>query len=204
LKPTAGNKILHEISNDNGVRVVNFATSKNPIVKSRIFPHRNIHKFTWTYPDGKIHNQIAHILISRSWPSIVGLLEVQSFNDTDHYLAAAKNKKRLAVSKQTTHRFLGKKFNVKKLKEVNNREQYRVEISNRFAASENLDSEVDINKGWETIGEDIKFLAKGYPSYYELKKHKPLFGEGCSELRVLYQRNKPYCSVTGSKRNKWR
>jgi hypothetical protein len=29
FKPTTGNENLHEISNDNEVRVVNFATSKN-------------------------------------------------------------------------------------------------------------------------------------------------------------------------------
>jgi hypothetical protein len=29
FKPTNGNESLHEISNDNGVKVVNFATSKN-------------------------------------------------------------------------------------------------------------------------------------------------------------------------------
>jgi len=29
FKPTIGNESLHEISNDNGVRVVNIATSKN-------------------------------------------------------------------------------------------------------------------------------------------------------------------------------
>jgi hypothetical protein len=29
FKPTIGNGSLHEISNDNGVRLVNFATSKN-------------------------------------------------------------------------------------------------------------------------------------------------------------------------------
>jgi hypothetical protein len=28
FKPTIGNESLHEISNDNGVRVVNFVTSK--------------------------------------------------------------------------------------------------------------------------------------------------------------------------------
>jgi hypothetical protein len=32
FKPTTGNENLREIGNDNGVRVVNFATSKNLIV----------------------------------------------------------------------------------------------------------------------------------------------------------------------------
>jgi hypothetical protein len=50
FKPTIGNESLQEISNDNGVRVVNFVTSKNLIVKSTVFPHRNIHKYTWTSP----------------------------------------------------------------------------------------------------------------------------------------------------------
>ena len=44
---------LHHDSNDNGVRTVNFATSKNMVVKSFMFPHRTIHKYTWTSPDGK-------------------------------------------------------------------------------------------------------------------------------------------------------
>jgi hypothetical protein len=53
FKPTVGNETWHEISNGKGVRLVNFATSKNLIVKSTMFPHRNIHKYTWTSPDGK-------------------------------------------------------------------------------------------------------------------------------------------------------
>jgi hypothetical protein len=54
LEPTFGNENLHKISNYDGVRVVNFATSRNRIVKSTVFPHHNIHKFTWPYPDAKI------------------------------------------------------------------------------------------------------------------------------------------------------
>jgi hypothetical protein len=52
FKPIIGNESLHEVSNDNGVRVVNFATFKNLIVKSTTFPHHDIHKHTWTSPDG--------------------------------------------------------------------------------------------------------------------------------------------------------
>jgi len=41
-KTTIGNESLHLHSNDNGVRIVTFATSKNLVVKSTMFPHRNI------------------------------------------------------------------------------------------------------------------------------------------------------------------
>jgi hypothetical protein len=63
FKLTIETEILHEISNDNGFRVVNFSTSKNPTVKSTIFPHHNINKYTWMSPDQKPHSQIDHILI---------------------------------------------------------------------------------------------------------------------------------------------
>ena len=53
FKPTIGNDSLHQDSNDNGVRIVNFVASKNLVVKSTMFPHRNIHKYTWTSSDGK-------------------------------------------------------------------------------------------------------------------------------------------------------
>jgi hypothetical protein len=36
------------------------------------------------------------------------------------------------------------RFNLKKLNEVDGKEQYYVEVSNRFAALENVDTELDI------------------------------------------------------------
>jgi hypothetical protein len=83
----------------------------------------------------------------------------------------AKVRERLPVSKQTTHRFQMERFNLKKLNEVEGKEQYLVEISNMFAALENLDTEVDVNKAWETIRGNIKISAKESLGYYELKKH---------------------------------
>jgi hypothetical protein len=59
------------------------------------------------------------------------ILDVQSFRaadcDTDNYLVVAKVRERLAVSKQTTHRVHMERFNLKKLNQVEGKEQCRVE-----------------------------------------------------------------------------
>jgi len=46
FKPKIGQESIHKDSNDNGVRLVKFATSKTLVVNSTMFPHRNIHKYT--------------------------------------------------------------------------------------------------------------------------------------------------------------
>jgi hypothetical protein len=96
----------------------------------------------------------------------------------------AKVRKRLAMSKQTTHRAHMKRFNLKKLNEVEGKEQYRVEISNRFTALENLDNDVNIKRAWETIGQNIKTSARQSLGYYELKKDNPWFDKGCSNYQI--------------------
>jgi hypothetical protein len=42
------------------------------------------------------------------------------------------------------------RFNIKKLNEVEGKEQFHVEFSNRFAALEDLVAEVEMNSAWET------------------------------------------------------
>jgi hypothetical protein len=49
------------------------------------------------------------------------------------------------------------RFTLKKLNEVEGKEQYRVEVSNRFAALEYLYAEVEINSAWEIIRENNNF-----------------------------------------------
>jgi hypothetical protein len=88
----------------------------------------------------------------------------------------AKVRERLAVNKQRSQRFNMERFNLNKLNDVEGKEQFRAEVSNRFAALEDLDTEVEINSAWETIKENITISAK------EFKKHKPWFDEGCSKL----------------------
>jgi hypothetical protein len=69
------------------------------------------------------------------------------------------------------------RFNLKKLNDVEGKEQFCVEVSNRLAALEDLDTEVEINSAWETIRENTKVSGEESLGYCELKNHKPWFDE---------------------------
>ena len=61
----------------------------------------------------------------------------------------AKVRERLAVSKQAAQKLAREIFNLGKLNELQVSKQYQIEISNRFAALENLSDGDDINRAWE-------------------------------------------------------
>jgi len=69
--------------------------------------HRNVHKYDWTSSEGKILNQINHLLTDRTRHS--SILDVRSITrtdcDTDHCLFVSKVRERLAVSKQVAQKF---------------------------------------------------------------------------------------------------
>jgi len=124
FKLIIGNESLQQDNNVNGVRTVNFPTLRNLLVKSTMFPHRNIH----TSPGGTTHNQIDHMLIDRR--QHLSLLDVRSFRgadcDTDGCLVVAKVRERLAVSKQAAQGFYVKRFNLRKLNEQELRKRYTI------------------------------------------------------------------------------
>jgi hypothetical protein len=57
------------------------------------------------------------------------------------------------------------------VRSLEGKEQFHVEISNRFAALEDFYAEVEINSARETTGENIKISAKESLGCFELKKH---------------------------------
>jgi len=61
FKTIIKNESLHQDSNDNNKQ----CRIKKSNFRRTMFPHRNIHKYTWTNPDGETHDQIDRILIDR-------------------------------------------------------------------------------------------------------------------------------------------
>jgi hypothetical protein len=74
----------------------------------------------------------------------------------------AKVRERFTVNKKRSHRFHMERFNFKKLKEAEGKEQFRVEVSIRSAALEDFDAEVKINSALKTIRENIDMTAKAF------------------------------------------
>ena len=103
-------------------------------------------------------------------------------------MVIAKFREILAVGKQAAKVFYRQRFNPRKLNELEVRKQYQTEITNRFAALENLKDYEGVNRTWENIKENIKTSAKESPGLHELKQHKPWFDEEC--LSSLDQRKR--------------
>jgi hypothetical protein len=98
-----------------------------------MFPHHNIHKYTWTSPDwrsdGPYSDKQMKAFMCTCCPIIQGSRLILTTN-----LVVAKIRERLAGNKQEARKFHMERFNLKKLNEVEAKEKYRVEASNRFAA----------------------------------------------------------------------
>jgi len=68
---------------------------------------------------------------------------------------------------------------VRKLNKPELREQYQIEITNRFAALENANDDEDVNRAYENIKDNIQTSAKESLGIHELKQNKPWFDEEC-------------------------
>ena len=96
----------------------------------------------------------------------------------------------MVVNKQAAQKFDRERFNLKKPNELEVRKQYQIEITNRFAALENLSDCEDINRAWKNIKGNIKSSTKMSLCLHELKQNIPWFDEECSGFWIKGRRLK--------------
>jgi hypothetical protein len=79
--PTIGKYSLHESTNENGLRLVDFAAGRQMAIKSTYFMHERIHLQTWHSPDGHTFNQIGHCLIdARHFSDVIDVMARRGAN----------------------------------------------------------------------------------------------------------------------------
>ena len=84
--------------NDNGDRFVSFCACNILAITSTIFPHKDVHRYTWTSPDGQYRNQIMdHVAIRSRFKRSVQDTRLHRGADvgSDHNLVITKAKLRL-------------------------------------------------------------------------------------------------------------
>ena len=92
-----GGHTLHNISNENGEMVANYAISNGMFLISTNFQHKKINTGTWTAPDHQTKNQIDHVVVSKEKMKLIqDVRSKRGYNcDSDHFLVQIKIKQKL-------------------------------------------------------------------------------------------------------------
>ncbi|KAL9982087.1 hypothetical protein ACROYT_G010881 [Oculina patagonica] len=139
---TLGNEGLG-IMNDNGLRFASLCTENSLVIGGTCFRHKEIHKYTWTSPNGRDRNQIDHIAIRRRFRRSLLDVKVQRGADaaSDHHLVRCKVRLKLARNrKKQMSRTI---YDTEKLKDPIQKRNFTIALKNRFEALASEDLSVD-------------------------------------------------------------
>ncbi|KAL4154026.1 hypothetical protein QTP88_001859 [Uroleucon formosanum] len=174
---------LHEHSNDNGSRIANFALGKGLIIKSTMFPRKDIYKYTWISPDGRQKNQIDRVLINNRFRnSITNVRTLRGADaDSDHLLVGiwirVKFKKQYRRKLNTIDR-----YDIEKLEEVNIQKDYIRRICETFKGQQ-ITNTNDVNDVWIKIRNAVQQTAKITLGTKKNRK-KPWFHKICEDANI--------------------
>ena len=134
--------------NENGERLCDFCHTNGFVITGTCFKHKDIHKVTWTSPDGITKNQIDHILIKKKYRTSVEDTRVYRGADaaTDHYLV--KMTLHLKLHRNPDKSKNRTRFDNGKLIDQTIKDKFNITVSNRFSA---LSETEDINTNCDQI-----------------------------------------------------
>jgi hypothetical protein len=188
--PTIGKQSLHENTNDNGYRLIQFATLNNMVIGSTMFQHKNIHKPTWTEPDRSFESQIDHMVIDARHMS--DLLDVRSYRganvDSDHYLVIARMRARISNIKKIREERI-RKFCTFSLQDENMTNMYAKGLEESLKQFPCSGRKI-IQEEWDICRSTIQQVAEGILGRQISRQRNEWFDKDCE--RVTKEKNEAY------------
>lgn len=187
---TIGNHSLHKESNDNGLRLINFAATTKMVIVSTYFPRKKIHKGTWKSPDGQTVNQIDHVLIdARHFTDVIDVKTKRGANiDSDHYLVQTKLRAKISNANKTPKRDKLIKYNTEQLKDPDVVQQYQQEIEVKLNEANIEIQNSNIDEYWAICKRIIQNAAENTlgkrKSIQKTRKNGQWFDNECKEITV--------------------
>jgi endonuclease/exonuclease/phosphatase family metal-dependent hydrolase len=173
-----GRHTLHNISNENGEMVANYAISNNMFLISTNFQHKNIHIGTWTSPNHQTINQIDHVMVSKEKMRMIHDVRLKrGYNcDSDHFLVQIKIKQKLiSANNRQTQRY---RWDRQLLNQREKISKYQEEIN---AKIQEMEEETDINQDWQNLKQVILEAAKEFKSSKDTKNANHWWDEECKK-----------------------
>lgn len=144
------------------------------MITDTLFPHKTIHKATWTSPDGVTRNQIDHILVSRKFRNSVKDTRVFRSADigSDHFLVCMEVKLRLRTNPREKGR-TRTKYDTAKLKDEDTRKAFTIALKNRYGVLEEEEIEHEDEHDEEDIEREFNVMMKAHAEAAETVLGKP-------------------------------
>ena len=154
--------------NDNGERLSDFCLENRLIIGGTLFPHKPIHKLTWVSPNGKVENQIDHVLVNQKWRRSLFDVRASKGADvgSDHHLAKAVLKLKLrSDAPASTNR--PTRYNLHLLSDVGISKEFSIKVRNRFQILEvqqttDIGAEVSVEEKWSHARKHTIQLVRTY------------------------------------------
>lgn len=151
---------------DNGDRLVELCMKHDLIIGGTVFPHKDVHKYTWTSPNGRTKNQIDHICISAKWRS--SLLDVRNKRGadlfTDHELILATIQLKIMAIKNRQRGERRTNINVDELKAPNKKREFSAKLNELIHQNELSWQECHLEAAKQTLGEQRRNKRKAWIS----------------------------------------
>jgi hypothetical protein len=168
--------------NANGEALLDFCGLNNLLVTGTIFPHKLIHKQTWTSPGGRTKNQIDHVLVTKHHRTSVMDTRAMRGADiaSDHQLVRTKIKLKLKRKQKTKEN--RKKFDTVKLQQPAFKTKFSLTLRNKFDVLQDYEELEDtVERKWENVEKAFNETAKEVLGYKK-RGQKPWISKESWEL----------------------